>query len=71
MAATKKTKPVGSAKPKADHGGDSSDHGDRGVRITIEVGHIEWIGKSRKKKKGRKATPKEVKAFLEWALTQL
>ncbi len=70
MAAKKKTKPARKAKPMADHGGDSSDHGGGGVRISIEVGHIEWIGKSHGKKR-RKAKPKEVKAFLEWALTQL
>ena len=69
MATRKKTP----ARQKPRHGGASSDHEDSSVVITITIGKLEYgpVKKSRKPKKARKATPKQVKAFLKWALTQL
>ena len=40
------------------------------VRVTFEIGPIKRI-RSRKRQAARKAAPKQVKAFLKWAVTQL
>lgn len=69
MASNKKKRPAPASKAKMAHSDTSKDRGDR-VRLTIEIGPLERIPK-RKSHRGRKAAPKQVKAFLKWVLTQL
>jgi hypothetical protein len=67
MAARKKApRRARSTKAKPTHSGESSDHG--GVVITITIGPLTRIPKTKKR---QKPASKEVKAFLKWALTQL
>lgn len=69
MAARKRKSPARSAKAKAEHSGATHTHGEVTVTIGV-IGPLKRIKKGKSRQR-RKATPKEVKAFLKWALTQL
>ena len=70
MASSGKTRSTRTSKARMAHNGDSKDHGSVEVRVTIEIGPLQRIPKG-KRRRVRKAAPKQAKAFLKWALTQL
>ncbi len=71
MASKKRKRPAAANKAKMAHSDASRDHAEVEVRLTIGIiGPITRLRK-RKAHQGRKATPKQAKAFLKWVLTQL
>lgn len=70
MASKKKKRPAPASKAKMAHSDTSKEHE---VHVTVTIGPIGPLERKTKRKshRGRKAAPKQVKAFLKWVLTQL